>query len=106
MSFSWNANTHWKKKIFDLHNIFGFYVCLFALILAFTGLVWGFQWFANGLHKMAGGKKSLEYADPGSAKTSEQMAIASPIDSVWVMMQREYPQAKSIEVHPPENEKS
>ncbi len=159
MSFSWNANTHWKKKIFDLHNILGFYVCLFALILAFTGLVWGFQWFANGLHKTAGGRKSLEYADPGSTKVMrsnycrnltdspqdtlqclfpslaregesehselgvshkfeirhyffsitksvEQVAITSPIDSVWLMMQREYPQAQSIEVHPPENDKS
>jgi uncharacterized iron-regulated membrane protein len=106
MSFSWSANTHWKKKIFDLHNILGFYVCLFALILAFTGLVWGFQWFANGLHKTAGGSKSLEYADPGSTKIGEQLAITSPIDSVWMMMQREYPQAKSIEVHPPETDKS
>jgi len=106
MSFSWNANTHWKKKIFDLHNILGFYICLLGLIMAFTGLVWGFQWFANGLHKTAGGKKSLEYADPGSIKSGEQIAISSPIDSVWVMMQREYPQAKSIEVHPPENDKS
>lgn len=107
MLFSWNPNTHWKKKIYDLHNVLGFYICLFALILAFTGLVWGFQWFANGWYKAAGGTKSLEYADPGSTKTSnETAAIISHIDSVWVFMLKEYPGARSIEVHPPETDKS
>lgn len=107
VTITWKNGTHWKKKIFDLHNILGFYVCLLALVLALTGLVWGFQWFANGWYKTAGGQKALMYADPGSTKTgSEQVAISSPIDSVWVMMLYEYPAAKSIEVHPPENEKS
>ena len=36
-----------------------FYVCLLALILAFTGQVWGFPWFANILHKTTGGKNRL-----------------------------------------------
>lgn len=107
MVFAWKSNTHWKKKVFDLHNILGFYICLFGLIMAITGLVWGFEWFANGLHKTAGGQKSLMYEDPGSAnKGQEQVLIVSPIDNIWVLMLHEYPNAKSIEVHPPEDEKS
>lgn len=34
------------------------------LMLALTGLVWGFNWFANALHSSSGGEKSLVYTSP------------------------------------------
>ncbi|AOW09605.1 PepSY-associated TM helix domain-containing protein [Flavobacterium gilvum] len=100
--FRWKDTTKWKRKNYDLHNITGFYVLLIALVFAITGLVWGFQWFANSYYKSLGGKKSLIYQDAVSTKKST--TIAKPLDKVWQMMQKEYPTAKSIEVHPPEND--
>jgi uncharacterized iron-regulated membrane protein len=95
MVISWNKDTHWLKKVFDLHNIVGVYVFLFALVMALSGLVWGFQWFAQGLYKMAGGQKLLIFRDPGSIITGiEPGTIISPVDSVWVFMNKEYPEAK------------
>src|SRR5690606_7812978 len=41
----WNAR--WRRRNFDLHTVLGFYMTWVAVFLAFTGLVWGFQWFAN-----------------------------------------------------------
>nr|WP_315257054.1 PepSY-associated TM helix domain-containing protein [uncultured Flavobacterium sp.] len=100
--FKWKKDTKWKRKNYDLHNITGFYVLLIALIFAATGLVWGFQWFAYSYYTLLGGEKSLVYEDPISDKKS--VPTANPLDKVWILMQNEYPTAKSIEVHPPEND--
>jgi len=43
--FQWKDSTKWRRKNYDLHNIFGFYVASVAIIMAFTGLVWAFTWF-------------------------------------------------------------
>lgn len=100
--FRWKDATKWKRKNYDLHNITGFYILLIALVFAITGLVWGFRWFAYSYYTVLGGEKSLIYQEPSSQKTAT--AIAKPLDKVWLKMQKEHPTAKSIEVHPPEND--
>lgn len=100
--FKWKKGTKWKRKNYDLHNITGFYVLIIALIFAITGLVWGFQWFAYSYYTILGGEKSLIYEDPVSTKKTA--LTNKPVDKIWALMQKEYPQAKSIEVHPPEND--
>jgi uncharacterized iron-regulated membrane protein len=101
--FKWKNVLKWKRKNYDLHNITGFYVSLIGLIFAITGLVWGFPWFASGYYSLIGGEKSLIYSDPISQKISISKVIDKPIDKVYLYMQNEYPNAVSIEVHPPEN---
>jgi uncharacterized iron-regulated membrane protein len=100
--FKWKKGTKWKRKNYDLHNITGFYVLLIALIFAITGLVWGFQWFAYSYYTVLGGEKSMVYEDPISTK--KMVLPNKPLDKIYLLMQKEYPQAKSIEVHPPEND--
>ncbi|MBX9806283.1 MAG: PepSY domain-containing protein [Flavobacteriaceae bacterium] len=102
--FDWKNDTKWKRKNYDLHNITGFYVLIIALIFAITGLVWGFNWFVYGYYTAIGGEKSLIYEDPISNKTT--LTIENPMDKVWMLMQKEYPTAKSIEIHPPENDRT
>ncbi len=60
-SFTIKRNARWRRKNYDLHRVLGVYVYAIALILALTGLVWGFEWFRDGLYAAAGGDKSLEY---------------------------------------------
>lgn len=43
--FQWKKTTKWKRKNYDLHNIFGLYISSIALLIALTGLVWAFTWF-------------------------------------------------------------
>jgi len=100
--FKWKETTKWKRKNYDLHNITGFYILLIALVFAVTGLVWGFQWFASSYHTAFGGEKSLIYAD--AVSTKNKTGVDKPTDKIWASMQKEYPTAKSIEVHPPEND--
>lgn len=103
--FRWKKDTKWKRKNYDYHNITGFYVMAIALIIAVTGLVWGFQWFAYSYYTVLGGEKSLVYEDPISG-TKEANAVANPLDKTWLLMRQQYPNAKSIEVHPPETAQS
>jgi uncharacterized iron-regulated membrane protein len=100
--FKWKKGTKWKRKNYDLHSITGFYVLLIALVFAITGLVWGFEWFANSYYTVLGGEKSLVYEDPVSKKST--VPIKNALDKTWFLMQKEYPNAKSIEVHPPESD--
>ncbi len=103
-SIKWNAR--WRRKNYDLHNVLGFYVISIALILALTGLVWGFQWFKQAVYQTAGGEKSLVYVDPASDVTADAEQTLPPIDKVWVIMKKEYPTAASLEVHIPESDTS
>ncbi|NJN24910.1 MAG: PepSY domain-containing protein [Cyclobacteriaceae bacterium] len=94
----------WKRKNYDLHSVLGFYISWLALILVYTGLIWGFEWFRNSAYYVAtGGEDYVEYHDPGSKEIKDQSASIPAIDRVWAIMNAEYPQADWIEIHPPED---
>lgn len=102
VAFRWKKGTNLTRKNLDLHVVGGLYVSVFALLFATTGLVWGFQWWANGMYKAVGGQKPTVYSDINPHKTvPDTLQIEQPLDSVWRLMHREYPDAAWIEVHPP-----
>jgi len=98
----WNAK--WRRKNYDLHYVLGFYMTWVAIILAVTGLVWGFQWFARGYYHIAGGEKEIIYAEPVSDAANKINHDAPAIDVVWHKMRAGYPAAEVIEVHVPESD--
>lgn len=100
----WKAR--WRRVNYDLHNVLGFYASFVALILAVTGLVWGFDWFAQTYYQVAGGEKSLVYMEPSSDTTQRLDAGVPAIDRVYAMMRKENPTAEAIEVHVPYTEHS
>lgn len=103
-SFSIQWNARWRRKNYDMHQVLGFYASFFALILALTGLVWGFEWYKNGLYAAVGGEKSLVYEEPLSDSTALAVTPAQqhPVDVLWERIRRQYPAAESIEMHFPE----
>lgn len=99
-SIKWSAR--WRRKNYDLHNVLGFYASWVAIILVVTGLVWGFEWFAQGYYQLAGGEKSLLYTEPDSDTTFQVGADEIPtIDRIYTRMRAENPTAKVLEVHIP-----
>lgn len=100
-SIKWDAR--WRRKNYDLHNVLGFYVSWIAIILALTGLVWGFDWFANGVYGLAsGGKEYALYEEPPSDTTQAvQYTEAQMMDMIWHKMVAEHPESSIMEVHPP-----
>lgn len=101
LTLNWKAG--WRRKNYDLHNVVGFYATLFALVIALTGLVWGFQWFAKTVYYTAsGGKTMIDYYDTFSDTTQQGQAIHNPVDILWERAMRQHPNAEIIEPHFPE----
>lgn len=99
-TIKWNAR--WRRKNYDLHNVFGFYSLFITLILALTGLVWGFEWFSKGLYAAVGGEKGLLFEEPASTR---QPAITDqPVDKLWLKLKNENPGIAVLEVHFPESD--
>jgi uncharacterized iron-regulated membrane protein len=104
--FTVKWNVRWRRLNYDLHSVLGFYMSWVAIIIAFTGLVWGFQWFAHIVYGVtSGGKKAVEYYEPVSMKSDGGIKAGEPAtDWVWAKMNAEYPDAAIIEVHYPEHD--
>lgn len=101
----WNAR--WRRKNYDLHNVLGFYMTWVAIILAITGLVWGFQWVNKGIYWLAGGDKPAGYVEPVSTIPTTAVTHDTPApDAVWLEMNRRFPQAARIEIHFAETDSS
>lgn len=104
-SIKWNAQ--WRRVNYDLHNVLGFYMTWVTIIIAVTGLVWGFQWFSKAYYfTLSGGKEVKEYYEPESGKATTSTVTEPAIDRIWKKMLVETPGAATIEVHPPETSKS
>lgn len=73
-AIKWKDSTKWRRKNYDLHNIFGFYVATVALIIAFTGMVWAFTWF-KAIVYVAGSQTTtppVEVEMPSVASTGDK----------------------------------
>ncbi len=102
--FRWKQTTGWKRKNWDMHSIFGFYTCVFALIFIITGLVWAMPAFASAYYKIIGGEKSIYYADAVSAKPAEGV-VENAMDKIFYQTLSAH-KVGTVEVHPPETDSS
>jgi len=99
----WNAK--WRRINYDIHSVLGFYMSWVAIFIAITGLVWGFQWFANSMYWLtSGGKKQIAFYEPSSKKAAVEGEPV--IDQLWRKMQIEYKGMETLEVHYPQNDSS
>ena len=106
--FQWKKTTNSSRKKFDLHNILGFYAFLFAMCIALTGLVWGFQWFSDFAYKATGGKKDF-YPTPElpiAAEGQSVLDVRVAVDSMYRIMRNDYPEAKVIDIQIPDESAS
>ena len=103
-TIKWNAR--WRRVNYDLHNVLGFYMTWVAIVLACTGLIWGFQWFAKSVYTVTGGKNSLVYQEPLSDTTKAANLQQPAIDAIWHRLKAEHPGAEILEVHIPETKAS
>lgn len=65
-AFKIKSGTKWRRRIYDLHNVLGFYALLPALFLTVTGLIMAYEFLGNVTQKTFGG-------DPKAIEISEQM---------------------------------
>lgn len=70
--FRWKKETGTKRKLYDLHNILGFYSLFVLLAIALTGMVWGIEWYSNGLYKLTSGGRELPQWQAAESDTLQQ----------------------------------
>lgn len=99
-SIKWSAR--WRRKNYDLHNVLGFYMTWVAIFLAITGLVMGFEWFANSVYWVSsGGKKMPEHIHPVSDTTKQFLAMTNPADQVWSSLTKQAGEKESVSIYYP-----
>lgn len=101
--FQWKNTTRWKRKNFDLHNIFGFYAMVFALIIALTGLVWAFDWFDNSVQWIANGGETIESVQENRTSNASQFTFNKPLDKIYAQVKANHPKAASYFIALPQD---
>lgn len=91
--FRWKDSTKWKRKNYDLHNILGYYMMVFALIIALTGLVWAFESYDKGVQWLFNGGKTFKREKVVSDTT--QYTKNTAIDKIYASIKQSHPKAKS-----------
>jgi uncharacterized iron-regulated membrane protein len=89
LTIKWHAS--FKRINWDFHSTFGFYSCVFLLIIALTGLTWSFEWFENSIYYLADGTakkpshkiENPTKKDPQLDKTLFYQSILSATDSIY-----------------------
>lgn len=106
-TFDWNTKTRWKRKNYDLHTVVGFYVSIFAIILAFTGSIMAFNWFYYAVYVGVGGDKDPRFVIPDNISTVTSVSAGSSrIDDLIPLLKNTYPLAQKFELHYPESDSS
>lgn len=62
LTVKWEAS--FKRVVWDLHAVGGFYVHLVIFVIALTGLAWAYKWFNDGIYLMFDGKPPAGKAAP------------------------------------------
>lgn len=94
-SISWKAR--FKRLNYDLHNVLGFYVMLFACMIAITGLVFGFKWFKKGYYYIITAGKQITVKEKPLSDTTFRFTATEPdsaINIIWKQMMQEYQPVK------------
>ncbi|KAA6438359.1 PepSY domain-containing protein [Dyadobacter flavalbus] len=94
----WGAS--FKRVNLDLHNVLGFYSLLFLLAIALTGMVYGIQWYSEGLYWVTSGGDSL----PGRARDTKSDSLMAgkyytpqqAMDKAWNHVISKHPKSEGF----------
>lgn len=105
LKFEWKESTAWKRKVYDLHSVIGFYISTLAFVLAFTGCIMGFNWFYFIVFKAVGGTKAPQFIIPANFNDHRQNKLCK-IDELIPRLKLNNPEAVNFELHYPDTDTS
>ncbi|THD33733.1 MAG: PepSY domain-containing protein [Flavobacterium johnsoniae] len=98
--FQWKETTNWRRKNYDIHNIFGFYIATIALIIAFTGMVWAFSWFQAAVYVAASG--TTERPEVVTKEADKNLPkISNAMEAILEKTKLAYPDADAFSLRKP-----
>ncbi len=94
--FIWKKDVGLKRKLYDLHNVLGFYSFFVLLFIALTGMVWGIKWYSEGVYKITSGGKSLPERQAVQSDTLHinDTPILLYVDKAFQKVQQKEPSAE------------
>lgn len=99
-SIKWDAKL--KRINYDLHNVLGFYAFVVLFVIAFTGLVWVFDWMGNSVRFVANGGENIAKTKLMSSDTT---LSGSGTDRAFMQARNKNPQAYSyLVIFPAKND--
>lgn len=114
-TFQWRKSTRLPRKIYDLHNVAGFYITPLLLIVAATGMVWGIDWWGKGVYRLtSGGKEEIPWqvAQSDTASRHAQAAMSHPekaqaallrgVDSIYLQIRAKQPEMTALYISLPD----
>lgn len=93
----WTAN--WKRINIDLHNVLGFYSLLFLLAIALTGMVWGIEWYSQGLYWTTSGGETLtewKEKESHSLQQGKHYTLKQVMDASWKKVIADNPKSEGF----------
>ncbi|MBB5622137.1 putative iron-regulated membrane protein [Pedobacter cryoconitis] len=89
----WGAS--FKRVNLDLHNVLGFYSLLFLLAIALTGMVYGIQWYSEGLYWVTTGEKLTEFKrlESDSLQANKFYTPEKAMDLAWQKVAAKHPKS-------------
>lgn len=99
--FRWKPNSKWKRKNYDLHNILGFYVLFFALIISITGLSWSFSWVRDSIVWVGNGGATEKMVWPMVKSNIIDEKSGKGMDRAHAKLFNTYPNADEILIFMP-----
>jgi uncharacterized iron-regulated membrane protein len=104
LKIMWKAR--WRRVNYDLHNVLGFYAAIILFVIAATGLVFGYQWFARTLYFItSGGKEMVMTHKPFSGKPNDSTAVITDQMLANILQEKNYTSSTSITIYYPEKPK-
>ncbi|MBE9461395.1 PepSY-associated TM helix domain-containing protein [Dyadobacter subterraneus] len=94
----WDASS--KRVNYDLHNVLGFYACIFLLVTSLSGLVWVFEWMENSARFIANGAQKVEKTKPILSDTTFS-GSGSGVDKAFLTARKRNPEAYSYLINFP-----
>ncbi|MEM1260540.1 MAG: PepSY-associated TM helix domain-containing protein [Bacteroidota bacterium] len=99
--FRWKPNAKWARKNYDLHNILGFYMLFFALIISITGLSWSFGWVRESIVWVGNGGTDEKTVWPLAKSNSIDGKSEQGINRAQAKLVNTYPNADEILIFMP-----
>ncbi len=104
-SFTIKKGTKWKKKVYDLHKVLGFYALIPALLITVTGLIMSFKTINDATQHIFGGAPDGHEAMKQYYPKFAENKSMKPIDTIINKLYSLYPEAKQIRLGYPYGKK-
>jgi uncharacterized iron-regulated membrane protein len=101
-TIKWSAK--WRRVNYDWHNTSGFYISIFAVIIAITGLTFTYEWIGDGIYKTLnfGGDKAVETKAPIIDTTRFKTNTLQAVDIAFAETMKLQPKAAMFYVMLPQ----